>query len=184
MRLKLLRNTMKELTYRKNGEIYAPIIFWNLNNIVLAIYQGSRGANPPLDFVLRYKEDNKRLRTPSHTHWIVDLLIKSQFNKDIVKQFIEDWIIKYEELQPFSNVNERNFYILKNQEYFINTYSGILDNYGNYKTDFLSALIELFIICEKQTPNAFMFKNLLGLVKSYCEGKKDFYQVVSLSRRV
>jgi hypothetical protein len=45
-------------------------------------------------------------------------------------------------------------------------------------------LIELFIKCEKQTKDAFMFKNLLTLVKDYCEGKKDFYQIVSYSKRV
>ena len=50
--------------------------------------------------------------------------------------------------------------------------------------EFLSTLIELFIKCEKQNPNAFMFKNLLTLVKDFSEGKKDFYQVVSYSKRV
>jgi hypothetical protein len=50
--------------------------------------------------------------------------------------------------------------------------------------EFLSALIELFIKCEKQTPGAFMFKNLLQLVRDFCNDKKDFYQLVSYSKRV
>jgi hypothetical protein len=29
-----------------------------------------------------------------------------------------------------------------------------------------------------------MFKGLLKLMKEYCEGKKDFYQVVGHSKRV
>ena len=29
-----------------------------------------------------------------------------------------------------------------------------------------------------------MFRNLLVLVKEYCEGKKDFYQIVGYSKRV
>jgi len=29
-----------------------------------------------------------------------------------------------------------------------------------------------------------MFKTLLELVKDYCDGKKDFYQVVGYSKRV
>jgi len=45
-------------------------------------------------------------------------------------------------------------------------------------------LIELFIKCEKQTPNAFMFKNLLVMVKEFAEDKKDFYQIVFYSKRV
>ena len=50
--------------------------------------------------------------------------------------------------------------------------------------DVLVAFIELFTICEKQTKDAYMFKTLLGLVLEYCEGKKDFYQIVSYSKRV
>jgi hypothetical protein len=48
----------------------------------------------------------------------------------------------------------------------------------------LTAFIELFTKCEKQTTGAFMFKTLLELVKDYCDGKKDFYQVVGYSKRV
>jgi hypothetical protein len=29
-----------------------------------------------------------------------------------------------------------------------------------------------------------MFKGLLNLVKEYCEGTKDFYQIVGYSKRV
>jgi len=50
--------------------------------------------------------------------------------------------------------------------------------------DTLTAFIELFIRCEKQTTGAFMFRTLLELVKDYCDGKKDFYQVVGYSKRV
>jgi hypothetical protein len=48
----------------------------------------------------------------------------------------------------------------------------------------LTAFIELFSICEKQTSGAFMFKGLLEMVKEYCQGKKDFYQIVGYSKRV
>jgi len=42
----------------------------------------------------------------------------------------------------------------------------------------------LFSLCEKQSTGAFMFRGLLALVKEYCEGKKDFYQIVGYSKRV
>jgi hypothetical protein len=45
-------------------------------------------------------------------------------------------------------------------------------------------LVELFSKCEKQSTGAFMFKNLLQLVKEYCDGKKDFYQIIGYSKRV
>lgn len=175
---------MKELTYKKNGQTHTPINFWILSNITLAMYQGNRGQNPTLDFVLKYKETGKRLRTPSHTHWIVDLILKAEFNKSKVKEFVEDWITYYEIINPFNSIEERENYSIQYQKYFTEKYSDSLDNHGSYKIDFLSTLIELFVICEKQTKDAFMFKSLLYLLKEYCEGKKDFYQVVGYSKRV
>jgi hypothetical protein len=59
-----------------------------------------------------------------------------------------------------------------------------LNGCGYYKMDTLTSFIELFSINEKQTSGAFMFKTLLELVKDYCDGKKDFYQVVGYSKRV
>jgi hypothetical protein len=59
-----------------------------------------------------------------------------------------------------------------------------LNQHGYYSVETLTAFIELFTKCEKQTTDAFMFKTLLELVKDYCDGKKDFYQVVGYSKRV
>jgi hypothetical protein len=59
-----------------------------------------------------------------------------------------------------------------------------MDGIGVYSVEFISTIIELFIRCEKQTPNAFMFKSLLQMMKEFGEGKKDFYQVVGYSKRV
>jgi hypothetical protein len=30
----------------------------------------------PFDFIVRYREPGKRIRTPKHIHWIIDLYIK------------------------------------------------------------------------------------------------------------
>jgi hypothetical protein len=60
----------------------------------------------------------------------------------------------------------------------------VLNQHGYYSISTLTAFIELFSICEKQTTGAFMFRGLLTLVKEYCEGKKDFYQIVGYSKRV
>jgi hypothetical protein len=68
-------------------------------------------------------------------------------------------------------------------DYFTTKYFD-LDNLGFFSVEFLSGMIELFIKCEKQTEGAFMFKGLLNLVKEFSEGKKDFYQIVSYSKRV
>ncbi len=164
--------------------IYLPLNSWDMSDGgVVAIYQGSRGHNPELDYIVKYKTPKSRLRAPSHTHWIVDLIVKCEHDPEEVGRFVNEWLDIYEVLEPFKNVEERNNYELIYKDYFADTYY-TLDNLGAFKIDFISSIIELFIKCEKQTPNAFMFKTLLNLVKSYCEGKKDFYQIVSYSKRV
>ena len=67
------------LNFNKHGKLHTPITYWELEDgNTVVIYQGSRGANPDLDFIVKYKAPNKRLRAPSHTHWIVDLIAKKQ----------------------------------------------------------------------------------------------------------
>ena len=73
---------MKHLQFNKKGVNHKPITYWKTDGVTeVAIYQGSRGERPDLDFIVKYKEEGKRLRTPSHTHWIVDLLVKAEVNK-------------------------------------------------------------------------------------------------------
>jgi hypothetical protein len=175
---------MKQLTYNRKGESHTPLLYWQTDNkTTIAIYQGVRGENPELDFIVKYKEDGKRLRTPSHTHWIVDLLVKCEYNKEVVLNYVKDLIELYDNTVPVSSVQERNEYVLRHHEIANEKYN-VLNQHGYYSISTLTAFIELFSICEKQTTGAFMFRGLLTLVKEYCEGKKDFYQIVGYSKRV
>lgn len=173
-----------KLSFKKNGIEHQPINFWHLKDgNVVVIYQGSRGANPELDFIIKYRSSLTRLRAPSHTHWIVDLILKKEHGSTLVKQYIEEWIDLYDRIEPFQTQEQRKEYSLYYTDYFVEKYNS-LDNLGAFSIEFLSSLIELFIKCEKQTPNAFMFKNLLVLVKEFAEDKKDYYQIISYSKRV
>ena len=175
---------MKHLEFNRNGINHKPIKYWKTDNITeVAIYQGSRGEKPDLDFIVKYKEENKRLRTPSHTHWIVDMLIKAEVNKPVLLNFINDMIEIYDETTPFQSINERNNYTLRYPSMMTSKYS-ILQGHGYYSVGTLTSFIELFSKCEKQTTGAFMFRGLLTLIKEYCEGLKDFYQIVGYSKRV
>ena len=59
-----------------------------------------------------------------------------------------------------------------------------LDDVGALPVELIVTLVELFCKCEKQTTGAFMFKSMLTLIKEYLEGKKDYYQVIGVSKRV
>ena len=175
---------MKQLTYNRKGVTHSPLLYWKTDDkTTVAIYQGVRGENPDLDFIVKYKEEGKRLRTPSHTHWIVDLLVKCEFNKVIVLSYVNDLIELYDKTVPVSSVEERDTYELRHNIIANDKYN-VLNKHGYYSISTLTAFIELFSICEKQTTGAFMFRGLLTLVKEYCEGKKDFYQIVGYSKRV
>ena len=59
-----------------------------------------------------------------------------------------------------------------------------IDGCGYLSVEFLSSILELFILCEKRSDDAFMFKGLLQLMIDFCDGKRDYYQVVGYSKRV
>ena len=175
---------MKELCFNKKGVNYTPLQYWTTDkDTKVAIYQGSRGENPDLDFIVKYKEKGKRLRTPSHTHWIVDLLVKAEYNKNLLSSYVSDLINVYDVTTPFTSVEERDTYELTKMNDMEEKY-WLLNGHGYYSVKTLTSLVELFSKCEKQSTGAFMFKTLLELVKDYCEGKKDFYQIVGYSKRV
>lgn len=175
----------KKLTFKKKGVVHTPLNFWELSDgNIVSIYQGSRGDNPELDFVVKYLAPNKRLRAPSHTHWIVDLLVKADNNREFVRNYITTWIDRYDTIEPFKDITERNNYVLVYSTMYETSEYEQASKHGYYSVQFISTLLELFIKCEKQTKGAYMFRTLMGLVKEYCEGKKDFYQIISYSKRV
>ena len=175
---------MKHLTFNKKGETHKPIKHWKTDNVTeVAIYQGSRGEKPDIDFIVKYREEGKRLRTPSHTHWIVDMLVKAEFNKTVLLNYVNDMIKLYDETTPFESVEERDNYTLRQPNLMTLKYN-VLQGHGYYTIGTLTSFIELFSKCEKQSNGAFMFRSLLTLIKEYCEGTKDFYQIVGYSKRV
>jgi len=179
---------MKHLSFRKKGELHIPLKFWRTDQITeVAIYQGERGERPDLDFIVKYKEAGKRLRTPSHTHWIVDLLVKGSQNEvsknNYLKNYVDDLIQIYDGSTKFNSIEERNNYQLVQPQILSHKYLQ-LQGIGYYSIETITAFIELFSKCEKQSSGAFMFRELLNLVKDFCEEKKDFYQIVGYSKRV
>ena len=97
--------------------------------------------------------------------------------------YVNDVINIYDESIRFNSNDERIVYELKSPSLMASKHSQ-LQGVGYYSIETLTAFIELFSKCEKQSEDAFMFRGLLSLVKDYCEGKKDFYQIVGLSKRV
>ncbi|MFH1316949.1 MAG: hypothetical protein ABII01_05515 [Candidatus Woesearchaeota archaeon] len=56
---------------------------------IIRVFEGSRGANPDHDILIKYQEQSKRLRTPKHIHWVIDLLIKKEHDWELTLKFMK-----------------------------------------------------------------------------------------------
>ena len=88
---------MGKMSYKKGGVEHHPLKTWSFEDQTeIGIYQGFRGENPDLDFIVKYKSKAQRLRTPSHTHWIVDLLVKCEYSKEMVEEYVQTMLNYYD----------------------------------------------------------------------------------------
>ncbi|MFC1785629.1 hypothetical protein ACFL0J_08415 [Candidatus Neomarinimicrobiota bacterium] len=155
------------------------------DGMLIGMFQGNRGSRPDLDFIIKFLEPGikNRLRTPKHIHWVVDLIIKKQSHINEVRAFVHKYLTWYDDMQPFQSIQERNNYIPFTPQ-IIESSLIKLNVVGTYSSEYLAHIIELFIRCEKTLEGAFMFKGLLQLMIDYCDGKKDYFQVLNHASQV
>ncbi|MEO2154451.1 MAG: hypothetical protein ABGW69_01450 [Nanoarchaeota archaeon] len=150
---------------------------------IIGIYQGTLST---YDILTKYrqKEDGEwsRIRTPKHTHWAVDILMKMQGEKNKTKEFLDFLLQRWNEIEPIKSEEERQNRL--NIEYLIDNYKEEIKNYtplnnkGEYSIKFLILLAELLMMQEKTNrEDAYMFKNLLESLK---EGKSIF-KIISIA---
>jgi len=174
------------LSYKVRGRDIRldPLKTWDISDgSKIAIYQGERSHRPDLDFIVKYRKEGTRLRTPSHTHWIVDLIVKGEVNQQLTLRFVDKLIEIYDSVERFRTVEERDNYELIYPTDIANEFNE-LNNIGALPVEFIVTLVELFSRCGKQTDGAFMFRSMLTLCKQYLMGEKDYYQIVGISKRV
>lgn len=145
---------------------------------IIGVFQGSKGKNPELDIVVKYKDKfTKRVvRTPKHIHWVIDLLIKKEHDRDLTLDFINYLFSMYDKIQSFRNKAEQQKCELKfTSPEKLKKYDP-LNKYGEHSVEFIGHIIELLSIEEKTGfEGAFMFKNVLQALKE----EKDIFSIVS-----
>src|SRR3989344_7271474 len=146
---------------------------------LVGLFQGRRGARPDIDFVIKIliPGSDKILRPPTHTFWVVDLLLKIPEYKNEVREIVEYYIAYYQRAAPFSSVHERNNYQLETVDEITTRYAR-LDQPYTLSLDYVAMVIELFCKNEKITPGAYMFRNLLTTLRDYIDGKKHYTEVL------
>jgi hypothetical protein len=147
-----------------------PIIYTTAQQVEIHVERGSKSPN---DFIVRYRESNKRVRTPKHIHLVVDLFAKRTSNlsltNDLVDHIIQNIILKVTpsvsfppSLQIFKPAHVKKFQKLS--------------EYGEYSIEFLLVMTELIMIQEKTNyPNGTIN---LDLFQKLRDGA-DIFSIVS-----
>jgi hypothetical protein len=147
-----------------------PIVYVTQDQVEIHIEPGSKSPN---DFIVKYREPGKRLRTPKHIHLVVDLFAKRTGNlyltNDLLDHVIENIIMKVfpstnfpPNLQIFAPIQVEKF-----QE---------LGRYGEYSAEFLLVITELIMIQEKTNyPDGIINLHLFQKIRN----GSDIFSIVS-----
>ncbi len=150
---------------------------------IIGVFEGSRGANPDHDILLKYQEKGKRVRTPKHIHWVIDLLIKKEHNKNLTLKFMKYLREMYDKVEGFKSKEDRAKCEIKETTHEKLKEFEELNQYGEYSVEFIGHLIELMIKMEKNTPPekpARVFKELMDAMIQ----EKEIFVIVSKATQI
>jgi hypothetical protein len=172
------------MKFNKDGKEHITIKEFKLQDgTIIGVFAGNRGANPDHDILIKYQEIGKRLRTPKHIHWVIDLLIKKEHNKKLTIAFMKYLRNMYNRVESFKSKNDRTRCLLKETSHKKLKKFDKLNKYGEYKVEFIGHLIELMIKMEKNTPPekpAHVFKELMDAMIQ----EKDIFVIVSKATQI
>jgi hypothetical protein len=145
------------------------LVYITKNGVEIYVEPGSKSR---YDFMVKYKEPGKRVRTPKHIHLIIDLYMKKSGNNDLTLKLVKEF------LKWLNNLKESKEYPPSFQEFTkekLNRFKD-LSKFGEYSVEFLSAIFDLIMIQEKTNyPEGTINRKLF---EAFLEGK-DIFSVVS-----
>ena len=146
------------------------------NDYKIYVFPGKLSEN---DIRIMYSEKGKRIRTPKHIHWTVDLLLKMQEERELTRVFIKELKSKWEKSSPLESNDEKTLVSLADDCITLTDVDKYkdLNNYGEYDVEFLVVLMTLLMTQEKTNdPNAFMFGRILD---SLLKDELDIFSIMS-----
>src|SRR3989344_6813007 len=172
------------MQYKKDGKEHLAVREITLDyGTKIGVFEGSRGYNPDHDILIKYQEQGKRLRTPKHIHWVIDLLIKKEHNRKLTLEFMKYLRNTYDRVDAFCSKEDRAKCDLKETTDEKLKPFEELNNYGEYKVDFIGHLIELMIKMEKNTPPEKPARVFRELMDSVIE-EKEIFVIVSKATQI
>jgi hypothetical protein len=119
-------------------------IWTTQQGVEIYVERGNKSQSPH-DFIVRYKEPGKRLRTPKHVHLIVELYVKEAYNKTLTHDLRDHLIWVFDQVQPITSYPPTlQVYEPNHAQRF-----AALDNVGEFSVEFLLIVSELIFIQEK-----------------------------------
>lgn len=152
------------------------IIEFVFADYIIYVFQGTLSQ---FDIVIKYKKDGKRIRTPKHIHWVVDVLMKMQGNEALAKQYLEAIQNCWNTCTPLpcNDFDTLKALIEHGEEQIeIERYLG-LNAFGEYDVEFLYVLMELLVVQEKTNrEDAYMFGRI---IEELLEADRDIFKIIS-----
>lgn len=167
---------IKKGTQRIENGTKKAIIEFVFTDYIIYVFQGNLSQ---FDIVIKYRKDGKRIRTPKHIHWVVDILMKMQGNETLTKQYLEAiqncWITcvplpnnDFDTLKALIQDGEKEIEI---EQYYD------LNAFGEYDVEFLYVLMELLAVQEKTNrSDAYMFGKI---IEGLLEADRDIFRIIS-----
>ena len=150
---------------------------------IIGVFEGDRGYIKDHDIVIKYQERGKRLRTPKHIHWVIDLLIKKEYDRARTIDFMKYLRNMYDRVGAFSSKEDRKNCLLRETTLEKLKPWEKLNDYGEYTVEFIGHLIELMIKMEKNTPPdkpARVFRELMDAMIQ----EKEIFVIVSKATQI
>lgn len=167
---------IKEGTQRIENGTKQAIIEFVFTNYIIYVFQGTLSQ---FDIVIKYKKEGKRIRTPKHIHWVVDILMKMQGNETLTKQYLETIQSCWNTCVPLPNNDYNTLKVLietGKEEIDIEKYFN-LNAFGEYDVEFLYVLMELLAVQEKTNrADAYMFGKI---IEELLEADRDIFKIIS-----
>ena len=101
------------------------------------------GGKGKLDFKTRYKNPGGRTRTPSHSNYLTDLLIKRENDTELTNSLVEELLYLAENVEQ-SESNDPELQLQLDHSSFHE-----LDNFGELSTELILVSYELILIQER-----------------------------------
>jgi hypothetical protein len=169
--------------WQLNPKRKAINVFKTDENLLIGMFQGSRGEFPDIDFVLKILKpgENEKLIPPPHSFWVVDLMMKIVEHRLKVIEILEYYSKYYNNLKPFNAPIERENYQLETVDYITKKFSEINQEH-TLSINYVATIIELFCKNEKRNTGAYMFINLLQTLLKYAKNEVDYMTVILASQ--